>query len=286
MSTLELENIKHPDNAGNNITLAADGSLGTTTFTGGPVTVNNTSLTLKSQGEVGPFMYRSGGAGNDIRFYASNGTIASPTAKTNGQNVGQIHFHPHDGTTYQQVGSILAYMAGNATTGNTPVGLKFYTGSTTNNLSMAINENGHVTTPQQPSFRAGASGTNTRLPVTDAIVVLNGTTWNIGGHFNTATSTFTAPINGTYCFSYQATLTWATGGGGTYNAVYLKVNGGLATTRVRSIPLGTNQWASHIASWQVYLSANDAVTVWEYAQADNQVDRLWNETSFQGFLLG
>ena len=28
MSTLELENIKHPDNAGNNITLAADGTIG------------------------------------------------------------------------------------------------------------------------------------------------------------------------------------------------------------------------------------------------------------------
>ena len=151
---------------------------------------------------------------------------------------------------------------------------------------MTIDTAGRVTTPYQPSFRAGASGTNTRLPVTDAIVVLNGTTWNIGGHFNTATSTFTAPINGTYCFSYQATLTWATGGGGTYNAVYLKVNGGLATIRVRSIPLGTNQWASHIASWQVYLSANDAVTVWEYAATDNQVERHWNETSFQGFLLG
>ena len=34
MSTLELENIKHPDNAGNNITLAADGTIGGINITG------------------------------------------------------------------------------------------------------------------------------------------------------------------------------------------------------------------------------------------------------------
>ena len=200
MSTLELENIKHPDNSGNNLTLAADGSLGATTFTGGALNVNNTSLTLKSQGESGPFMYRAGGAGNDVRFYAANGTIASPTAKTNGQNVGQIHFHPHDGTNYRQVGSILAYMAGNASTNNTPVGLKFYTGSTTNNLSMTINENGYVTTPNQPGFRASSTVGNIS---TGATVQYNIQDWGNGSHYSTGTSRFTAPVSGKYAIHFS-----------------------------------------------------------------------------------
>ena len=200
MSTLELENIKHPDNSGNNLTLAADGSLGATTFTGGALNVNNTSLTLKSQGESGPFMYRAGGSGNDVRFYAANGTIASPTAKTNGQNVGQIHFHPHDGTNYRQVGSILAYMAGNASTNNTPVGLKFYTGSTTNNLSMTINENGHVTTPSQPGFQFWNNGSDFAISAGGKVTCFYAGDHNTGGHFNSSNQRFTAPVSGHYLF--------------------------------------------------------------------------------------
>ena len=285
MSTLELENIKHPDNAGNNITLAADGSLGTTTFTGGPVTVNNTSLTLKSQGEVGPFMYRSGGAGNDIRFYASNGTIASPTAKTNGQNVGQIHFHPHDGTTYQQVGSILAYMAGNATTGNTPVGLKFYTGSTTNNLSMAINENGHVTTPNQPKFLVGFTTTG-QISVPDANVIpFNYTggqgTFDVGSNFNTSTSRFTAPVAGHYFL--QANITAVTSS--TVSAQIMK-NGAAITNggdTMASFINGINNSATMNTTLIVYLAVGDYVD----ARTRNATYNVYkNHTWFLGYLIG
>ena len=258
MSTLELENIKHPDNAGNNITLAADGSLGTTTFTGGPVTVNNTSLTLKSQGEVGPFMYRSGGEGNDLRFYASNGTIASPTAKTNGQNVGQIHFHPHDGAGYRQVGSIIAYMAGNATAGNTPVGLKFYTGSTTNNLSMAINENGIVTMPYQPAFKAHVYGSSGAGFSSGSVIPFSATSLNIGSHYNNSNYTFTAPVAGVYVFGGMFRVDVVAG----YVHLIPRING-VGSQQVGELPglsTGNGGFTAAPFVYLRYLAVNDYIS--------------------------
>ena len=121
---------------------------------GGHVGIGTTSPTsplhvsgqtrLESSGEAGPHTYRDGNSGNDIRFFSTNGTLANPTAKTNGSAVGQIHFHGHDGTAYEQRASILATVDSTPSTGNMPMRLTFMTGTTSNAERMRIDSLGNV----------------------------------------------------------------------------------------------------------------------------------------------
>ena len=121
---------------------------------GGHVGIGTTSPTsplhvsgqtrLESSGEAGPHTYRDGNSGNDIRFFSTNGTLANPTAKTNGSAVGQIHFHGHDGTAYEQRASILATVDSTPSTGNMPMRLTFMTGTTSNVERMRIDSLGNV----------------------------------------------------------------------------------------------------------------------------------------------
>ena len=121
---------------------------------GGHVGIGTTSPTsplhvsgqtrLESSGEAGPHTYRDGNSGNDIRFFSTNGTLANPTAKTNGSAVGQIHFHGHDGTAYEQRASIIATVDSTPSTGNMPMRLTFMTGTTSNVERMRIDSLGNV----------------------------------------------------------------------------------------------------------------------------------------------
>ena len=121
---------------------------------GGHVGIGTTSPTsplhvsgqtrLESSGEAGPHTYRDGNSGNDIRFFSTNGTLANPTAKTNGSAVGQIHFHGHDGTAYEQRASIMATVDSTPSTGNMPMRLTFMTGTTSNAERMRIDSLGNV----------------------------------------------------------------------------------------------------------------------------------------------
>jgi len=149
---------------------------------GGHVGIGTTSPTsplhvsgqtrLESSGEAGPHTYRDGNSGNDIRFFSTNGTLANPTAKTNGSAVGQIHFHGHDGTAYEQRASILATVDSTPSTGNMPMRLTFMTGTTSNVERMRIDSLGNVgigggtITPRDvgaTTLQIGGSGTRSAI---------------------------------------------------------------------------------------------------------------------------
>jgi len=94
--------------------------------------------------QEGLWMYRDGGASNDIRFRSSNGTNASPTAKTNGELMGQLHFEGYDGSSYLSFGGIWSDLDGTVSTGNMPTTLRFFTGTTSRNERMRITSGGNV----------------------------------------------------------------------------------------------------------------------------------------------
>ena len=120
------------------------------------------------------------------------------------------------------------------------------------NTAISIDSSGRVTTPARPSFEAK----RTSGDVTQGnVVVWNETRHNIGGHYNTSTGEFTAPIGGTYLF---------TGQGFTNNTnnitLDLQVNG-VNRFRYQDVT-DTNGYRSGTFSYITLLNTSDVVRIY------------------------
>jgi len=250
----------------------------------GGLLVEGGTTTLKSVGEAGPHTYRSGNSGNDMRFFSTNGTFASPTAKTNNSAVGQIHFSGHDGSSYQQRASMTVAVDGAVSSGNVPMRISFLTGTTSNTERMRIDSSGRVTMPYQPSFTARSpsnggyhdGGTNTARNLVFATKPFNN-----GNHYNSTNGRFTAPVTGHYYFAYN--LLWDDSYNGTgffsirkndsYHAQYSYVNDN-STHAYGYLQIS--------GSAVVQLNANEWVTCY----ANIPGIHVGGESNFTGFLIG
>lgn len=93
--------------------------------------VSGTNIRIDgTTGEAGVYMYRANAQAPDMRFFASGGTIATPTASVNSNLVGQIHWQAHDGTTYQDRAGVYGVVDGVVSSGTVPMALRFLTGTT------------------------------------------------------------------------------------------------------------------------------------------------------------
>jgi hypothetical protein len=131
--------------------------------------------------------------------------------------------------------------------------------------SMAVNGNGYVTKPYQPAFMAILTVNNQ-----SGDLVMTSVYTNIGGHYNSGTGRFTAPVAGTYYFAMTSLEQGGTG------EIRLKKNGSGHGTY--GYMAAANDTAVVIGIFT--LSAGDYVS----AYALNGVES--NYTSFSGYLVG
>lgn len=136
---------------------------------------------------------------------------------------------------------------------------------------------GIVTTPYQPSFlirkvtsESGSSAYN---------VPFTAIRDNIGNHYNTTTSTFTAPVTGRYML-YALTNVYRNGA--SYIAMQIWINGS-PISGMSSLNYGFPSWAPLEQSCIVNLTANDSISVRLQGDGTFTVD---NSGIFSGMLLG
>lgn len=228
MSTLELENIKHPDNSGNNLTLTSGGNVGI--GTGSPsdrlhiqksndtgIVIENTTgatLSLLSTGagrvrSSGVLIFDTGGATERMRV-GSNGYVgvgtSTPLRKLHVADAGDTHIMLQ---STNAVDNSEIFEIGAGANSASKVDLTFRTrlnSGSGGTEHMRITNDGYVTTPNQVSFYARISGSWSSVGNAAEIVpsaAFNTTPlWNNGNGFSG--NRFTAPIAGKYMFIFSA----------------------------------------------------------------------------------
>jgi len=143
---------------------------------------------------------------------------------------------------------------------------------------MKIDSEGRVTLPYQPCFVATRNSDH--VVASDVAVPLDSVDVNVGSHFNTSTYTFTAPVNGKYLFTLQASLNSVNSG--SYNAIYIVRNGGGTGHRFRT--LSGSGWSGISGSAILSLSANDTINLKAYTHTGSMTIQ-GAEIHFSGQLI-
>ena len=154
---------------------------------------------------------------------------------------------------------------------------------TPNQTVMAMNKDGIVTKPYNPSF-------NARYPaVTNGggtTIVFSSTHFNIGSHYNTSNGIFTAPVAGSYLFSFSILIDPS--GTNHYARILFARNGtAVDTTLGDSLESSDYDQQQEYQSLQmsavIYLNANDTMRLQNTGQSPTYGTSYG---SFSGYLLG
>jgi hypothetical protein len=157
-------------------------------------------------------------------------------------------------------------------------------------IIMFARNDGPVTKPLQPSFRAGRSSSYN--PGANTPIVFNSITgygFNTGGNYNTGNGRFTAPIAGKYIFSTCIIWETVSSGQNMDDAFTIKVNGlaGSYSWRRAAYVAGTTGIGGYYTDFGTFvfsLSAGDYVEInntYNLTVHGNQ-----NYCTFAGYLLG
>ena len=159
--------------------------------------------------------------------------------------------------------------------------LKIFTGTTAGSERMRIAANGIVTKANHPAFYANKNAT---FLTNNTDIVFDTVRTNVGSHYNSSNGKFTAPVDGTYFFSYGTLLN--TTSTNAYGYLRLAFNGsGNNAYIMHSSYNSTRNYEPLSWSGVVDLDAGDEVTVQGYFQNSNTYGGS-SYTFFSGHLLG
>ena len=241
---------------------------------------NATAITIDSSERVG-IGTTSPDGGLHVKGVSDHGRLILESGGTSGSNNNMfVNFHNDGGNEIAQITVEEA-----ATNSGQMV---FKTGGTTTN--MTISKDGHITKPNQPSFRVGLSSTANTNSSTNTDIVWNQSTGtyaflNGGVTLNTSNGRVTVPVAGKYWASVKLRSESTVFG---YVDLNIKVNGsGMARIYHNQNPGYGNYQEANIVTVVLDLAANDYLTCGLHtgnasslSGADNTV--CW----FNGFLIG
>jgi hypothetical protein len=140
---------------------------------------------------------------------------------------------------------------------------------------------GRVTMPYQPAFAAKKNTNQNLSGGTTADITFGAAIVNIGSHYNTSTSKFTAPIAGTYFFSFQ--ISAAFNSASYISLVPLKNGSGLGNYAAFSGSTTNGGYTVLSTSFIITLAANDYINC---QLEHNNNPTLDNAGMFCGYLIG
>ena len=199
-------------------------------------------------------------------------------------NLGRLHF---GNATDPVLAAIFGVADGSADSG----ALTFRTEKTGEALEerMRIDSAGRVTMPYQPAFRISYSSATGGDTGSEQDLTFKVQEQNIGGHYNSTTGKFTAPVSGTYMFMLSLLMTGM--GGGDNFEIFIRKNGSSAQNGARTVysagSTGFGGYISGLAVCQIPLSVNDFVTFQYYRTGSTATiysGAVWS--SYSGHLVG
>jgi len=253
---------------------------------------NGTSITLVSAAALNDELvvdaFGSFLVANTYTIAQADSLLAAKISNTGSQSIsGNLTVTNSSGSTIvanrtSNPGSIELQFGGTQTAQLSAVsggGLAFYQGSTPT-LAMQYDSAGRVTKPAQPFFYARKN--DSQSPSAGQLVNFSAIVTNIGSHYNTSTSRFTAPIAGVYSFTAKI---WQSKNGGSYASFDPRINGTLITGSAGAYydgAISTGGNANYIVNFQYSLNAGDYVDFTVGTAGTTTID---NSGYFCGFLL-
>ncbi len=222
MSTLELEHLKHSSASGNNITLAADGSLSKihvkSAASGATADAGADELVVEGSGNTG-ITIASGASSSGSIYFADSGSAYD----------GWINYSQTDRK------------------------LNFATAQTTR---MSIDANGAVSKPNNPGFYARHT---TARVYTNGYLYDFTITWEQGGsNLATATGIYTAPASGVYQVNLMLGNQYNSGAGNYKIYVNNAYYNGFTFDGIDN----QSGWVTSTLCGLIKINANDTVRIW------------------------
>ena len=145
---------------------------------------------------------------------------------------------------------------------------------------MRVSSSGYVTTPQNPKFWYSSLSNSSSAGATSNTEILKFSTerHNQGSNYNTSNGRFTAPVSGTYHFTFNGLVD--NGGSSSHFWAQLWRNGS-NITNVGYTFSNNGEYTGFGGSACIYLAKDDYAQI--YAASNVHTG---NETSFSGHLIG